>query len=347
MSDRELVEGELLPSNGHAEAFASGHAIQQVRTPYATAVVVQKPRSLGAVLRSLKEEARLAGEDFYYGWAAGKDRVEGPSVSLALAAARCWGNCAVEPLPVQDLGDSWVFTAAFVDLETGFTLSRQFRQSKKSAVAGKLDGERKDDIRFQVGQSKAIRNVILNSLPPSLVKAALEEAKRGVRLHIEELVGKKGLAGAVDLALKALGKCGVREDAVLAKCGVADPKGLTVDHLVMLKGDLTAIEGGQERPEVLFPPAEQQEAPSTSAPVPPAKKGGARKKTIALILEMAADLGLTPVEREELCAHHGLKSLEDATEHQAQEVIATLTDALEKRKEEAAEREAIQQEGAG
>jgi hypothetical protein len=345
MSDRELVEGELLPSNGHAEAFASGHAIQQVRTPYATAVVVQKPRSLGAVLRSLKEEARLAGEDFYYGWAAGKDRVEGPSVSLALAAARCWGNCAVEPLPVQDLGDSWVFTAAFVDLETGFTLSRQFRQSKKSAVAGKLDGERKDDIRFQVGQSKAIRNVILNSLPPSLVKAALEEAKRGVRLHIEELVGKKGLAGAVDLALKALGKCGVREDAVLAKCGVADPKGLTVDHLVMLKGDLTAIEGGQERPEVLFPPAEQQEL--AAAPAPAAKKGTAKKKTIAIILDLAGHLGLTPVEREELCAHHGLKSLEEATEQQAQEVIATLTDALEKRKEQAAEREAIQQEGAG
>jgi hypothetical protein len=343
--NRELVEGELLPSNGHGEAFASGHAVQQMRTAYATAVAVQRPRAMPHILRALKEEARLAGEDFYYGWAAGKDRVEGPSVALALAAARCWGNCAVEPLPVQDLGDSWVFTAAFVDLETGFTLSRQFRQSKRSTVAGKLDGERKDDIRFQVGQSKAIRNVILNSLPPSLVKAALEEAKRGVRMHIEQLVSSKGLPGAVDLALKALARCGVKEEAVLGKCGVADRKALTVDHLVLLKGDLTAIEGGQERPEVLFPPAEQQEP--GAVPASPAKKGTAKKKTVALILELAGELGLTPVEREELCVHHGLKSLDDATETQAQEVIATLTDALEKRKEEAAEREAIQTEGAG
>src|ERR1700733_12715611 len=152
-------------TNGEAaqDHLAQGRSIQRVQTGYCTAVAVQKPRSLVVVKKRLDEEAALAGEDFFYGWGAGKDRVEGPSVGLAMAAVRCWGNCAIEALPVQDLGDSWVFTSAFIDLETGFTLTRQFRQSKKWTVHGKMDGERKDDVRFQIGQSKSARNVALNA----------------------------------------------------------------------------------------------------------------------------------------------------------------------------------------
>ena len=31
---------------------------------------------------------------------------------------------------MQETPDAWIFTGHFIDLETGFTLSRQFRQSK-------------------------------------------------------------------------------------------------------------------------------------------------------------------------------------------------------------------------
>src|SRR5262245_33250221 len=215
---------------GYAEqAFLAGLPVQQVRSQFATAVAVQKPRQWNDAVRRLKEEARHAGEDFYYGWAAGKDSVEGPSVKLALAAARCWGNCAVEALPVQDLDDAWIFTAAFIDLETGFTLTRQFRQSKRWQIRGRMDDERKEDIRFQIGQSKAVRNVLLNGLPASLIDQALGEAKAGVRQKIEEYVGKNGLPKAVDLLLKALAKQGVPEKRVLDKAGVADRKALTLE----------------------------------------------------------------------------------------------------------------------
>jgi hypothetical protein len=344
MSGREVVEAEVV-GNGHGDVLSQGHAVQQVRSPYSTAVAVQKPRVLATVQRALAAEARLAGEDFYYGWAAGKDRIEGPSVELALAAARCWGNCAVDTLPVQEMADAWVFTAAFVDLETGFTLSRQFRQSKKWKVAGKMDEERKEDVRFQIGQSKAIRNVLLNALPKGLVKMALEEAKRGVRQHIEQLVGQKGIAGAVDAALRALARSGVREEAVLARCGVAERKALTVDHLVLLKGDLTAIEGGQERPEVLFPPPEEP------TPEPPRRKP-ALKKQLALLNELAKQAGLTPPEKEALCRGEGLDSFEAADQDQAGRMIDALRLRLEAdgpadHAETQAEAESIRQVEAG
>lgn len=234
-----------------------GGTLQRVQTGYATAISVQRPRVLHMVEKRLEQEALLAGEDFYYGWSAGGQRIEGPSVNLALAAARCWGNCAVDMLPLSETEDSYVFTAAFVDLETGFTLHRSFRQSKRHAVHGKMDEERKADIRFQIGQSKAIRNVVLNALPPSLIRRTMEAAKSGVRAKIEQYVSKNGVAKAVDLVLGGLAKCGVKEPAVLARCGVAERKAVTLDHLVILRGDLSAIENGQERGAELFPePAE-------------------------------------------------------------------------------------------
>lgn len=252
----DLVEAtEMLPSADAVNALGrNGHTLQQTRSSYATALMVQKPRQMAEVQRRFLDEARLAGEDFYYGWGSGQNAIEGPSVKLAMSLARCWGNCAIEAMPVQDMHDSWVFTAAFVDLETGFTLTRQFRQSKRWQVFGKHDAERKDDIRFQIGQSKAARNVVLNALPEWLIGKAMAEAKAGVREKIQDYVNKNGLVAAIDLAIKAFAKHGVKEELILTKCLVAKREAITIDHLVTLRGDLSAIESGQERPETLYPP---------------------------------------------------------------------------------------------
>lgn len=241
--------------------LARGDALQQVRTNFTTAVSVQKPRHLPEVERRLVQEAQLAGESFYYGWGAGDNKIEGPSIELAVAAARCWGNCATDMLPMQDLADCWVFTAVFIDLETGYTRTRQFRQSKKWTVHGKLDAERKDDVRFQIGQSKAERNVILKALPAWLIDHALQAAKAGVKARIEQFIKEKGLPAAVDMVLRALAKQGVKEPQVLAKLGIAARTAIDLDMLVILRGDLHALESGQERAEALFPvPQEQAKA---------------------------------------------------------------------------------------
>ena len=109
-------------------ALQQGGALQRTGTGYSTAIRVQEPRNLQIKRKQLLAEARMAGESFYYGWGAGKNKVLGPSIGLAMSAARLWGNCAVDMAPVQDTPDSWIFTAQFIDLETGTTISRQFRQ---------------------------------------------------------------------------------------------------------------------------------------------------------------------------------------------------------------------------
>lgn len=254
IDEMDVIDGELIESeSGSGNRAVAAQNMMQVRGSYATAVSVQNPREPKDVLRRLKQEAELAGESFYYGWGAGQSKIEGPSVGLAVAAARCWGNCAVEQLPMQETPDAWVFTSTFVDLETGFTMARQFRQAKRWQVHGKHDPERKDDIRFQIGQSKAARNVILKAIPEWMIDQAMAAAKAGVRDKIERFIKEKGIVAAVDAILKALAKVGVTEAAVLDKCGVAAIGAIDVDNMVILRGDLTAIQNGQERAETLFP----------------------------------------------------------------------------------------------
>lgn len=251
---REIeIEDQEIMQDG-ALALPSGTSVRRVGTGYVTAMSVQKPRSLAEVQKTFLEEARLAGTSFFYGWGQGENRIEGNSQALAHSLARCWGNCAVDMSPVQDAGDAWIFTAHFVDLQTGFTLARQFRMSKKWTVYGRHDAERKDDIRFQIGASKATRNAILHALPEWLADKGREEAKQGVRDRLQNYIDKNGIAAAQDIAVNRLSQLGVDEEAILRRFEVAKRSALDVDALVLIRGDITAIEQGQERSEDLFPP---------------------------------------------------------------------------------------------
>lgn len=216
-------------------------------------LTAKQQRNLKDIRRRLLEEARMMGELAYYGWGAGSEKIEGPSVKLAMAAARCWGNCSVEAMPLQETRDAYVFTSRFIDLETGYTLERQFRQSKAWKVYGKHDEERKSDIRFQIGQSKAARNLVLNALPEWLIDEAMEEAKAGCREKIEAYIERNGLPAAVDAIIRSLAKEGVKEEVVLAKLSIAKRDAIKVDDIVMLKGCLKAIQDGAERAAELFP----------------------------------------------------------------------------------------------
>lgn len=251
----EEVEGEIVDEGAGQLVPFGGRTMQRMAGTYATAISVQRPRELAKVELALISEAMLLGEEGYYGWGAGKDRIEGVSQELAHAAARCYGNCAVEAGEVQELGDAWVLTAGFIDLETGFTLVRPFRMSKRWIVHGKHDPERKADIRFQIGASKAARNVILKALPSWLTKKALAAAKEGVRKKIEDYIKRNGLPKAQDMLVSEFAKVGVTEPQILERFEVTTRGALDVDRLVMLRGDLKAIQNGEVRAEELFPKA--------------------------------------------------------------------------------------------
>ena len=242
--------------------------LQQVSGQHVKSLAVMKPRAIARVQEKFLQEAALAGESFYYAWGKGKNRVEGPTVDCAMALARAFGNCAVDMLPVDDQPDAWIMTASFLDTETGFTLTRQFRQSKNWVVYGDLDPERKDDVRFQIGQSKATRNVIVNALPKWLVNKGVEAAKSGVRDFIEKLIKTDGLESVQRKAVDFICKFGISEERVLQKFGRATVKALEVEDLVLMKGDLNALKNGLDTAENLYPleKPEEEKKPEGAAP---------------------------------------------------------------------------------
>jgi hypothetical protein len=152
----------------------------------AQAVAVHRDEA--SVLQRIKVLANAAGTDWYYRFPV-KDKggktswIEGPSIKLANDLARLYGNCEVD-CRAQDLGSAILFHARFVDLESGYALTRPFQQRKGASKLGGSDDGRRDDITFQIGASKAIRNVVVNALQ-TFADFAFEEAK-------EALVGKIG-----------------------------------------------------------------------------------------------------------------------------------------------------------
>ncbi len=227
--------------------------VQKVQTKYTTAMAVQVPRKISEVEARSLSEAAILGADAYYAWGAGENRIEGPSKELAMSLVRCYGNCAVDLGEVQETREAWIFTATFVDLETGFTLSRQFRQSKAWKVYGKLDDDRKDDMRFQIGQTKAVRNVILNALPGWLVTRAMDKAKGGVREKIEAYIAEKGMDKAQTYIVEKLAKLGAPEARVLEAMGRKVRAALTVEDIVIMQGSAATLEAGADTVDALFP----------------------------------------------------------------------------------------------
>jgi uncharacterized protein YqeY len=153
--------------------------MQQTKTQYTTAVRVQERRSISRITMNVLQESELAGSKFFYRWTVktknGPQVVQGPSIDMAMCMIRNFGNCALD-VTVEETGSHYIFKAILIDLESGFTYPRLFRQRKSQAIGSKYDADRQEDIVFQIGQSKAIRNVIKQYMPQWLIDQAIEKA---------------------------------------------------------------------------------------------------------------------------------------------------------------------------
>ena len=257
--------GEVEPFTGEPEAYAAGTVTPPVplmrsQTQFHTAVAVQRPRNLDKVVAAVLREAEFAGDAFYYSFPMGGKKIEGPSIGLAMAVAREWGNCAV-PVEYYETLSEWVFNAHFVDLERGFTVSRVFRKKKGKGVFKKLEDDRAEDMTFQAAQSRAIRNVVLAGVPRWLTDQAKERAKEAVLRGIS----KEGLAAATEKALKFLAGYGIMEERVIAVLGKPKQAWASED-IATLRGMASQLKDGQATPEQLFPSVESKKEPAKAEP---------------------------------------------------------------------------------
>jgi hypothetical protein len=243
----------------------AGKTMQRMQTQYATAIQVQKPRDLDKIVKALDRECEYGADSFFYSMVfkskKGPSVVEGPSIGLAYAMLRTWGNCAIEmpPSAIEETDTHFMVNPSFVDLENGVTITRAFRQVKDGGGAGRFDPERKQDIAFQVAQSKASRNVICAGIPRWLVDRCVRLAKEAV----EKGINAEGVVNAAQKAVKIFASLGVSEEQIVAKIGRPMSQWTSSD-VAGLRGDYSAIKSGEASVADLFP---IQAAPSGTGPL--------------------------------------------------------------------------------
>ena len=138
----------------HAATYRNGAsgpmpgAMLKTQTEYQTAIAVIKPRDLKDVEARVLAEAARMGVDFVYSWRVstkdkkldegdGKTTIEGMSIDGAMVIARNWGNCAVPIRLEQETETHFLLRADFIDLETGFSFPRLYRQRKNQGQGGR------------------------------------------------------------------------------------------------------------------------------------------------------------------------------------------------------------------
>lgn len=180
---------ELEPRDLAPAGETMGQMMMQSFNAIITAQRVPVQRDLVRFQNNLRVLASINSDQYVYSWEAKnqdgtKGAITGPTIKLANDLMREYGNCIVD-MAVEDKPEHWVFHARFTDLETGASMVRLFQQRKGQRAGKRMDAERALDIAFQIGQSKAIRNVVCNFLQ-TFSNFMLEEAERGTLKKIAD-----------------------------------------------------------------------------------------------------------------------------------------------------------------
>lgn len=273
--------GGLAPQD-IGELLMGGNTIQQIKTSYATAVSVQRKRSLKEVEDRCLAEAEFAGDGFWYEWDVNdkrtgrKQHIEGSTIDLAMTVARNWGNCATECWLIEDKPGYYLFNAVFVDLETGSNITRPFKQnrnrklSEKMLEGGSFEASRQDDVTFQIGASKATRNVILNATPKWLQQKMLDAARKA---FAQQLTGKALIEKREETAQFFEDKYSVTRERLERYVEKPVAEWVAAD-IVRLRGVVQALREGRETVEAIFPPIQKEEPKAASATPPSPKDNG-------------------------------------------------------------------------
>lgn len=269
--DPSILESLNGPTSmGALVPVKSGETLINVNGELVTAQKVAVERDLGKIMGRIKVLAAGAGMRWFYRipfknrQKGTTEYVEGLTIKGANAVVREYGNCLVTQR-VQDMGTHWVIYARFVDLERGTTYDRPFMQ-RKGQDTGMGDAERRADLVFQIGVSKATRNVLVNALE-DLCTYAFDEARSGLQQRID-----KNPDGAKKWILDKLVELKIDVKRVSAIYG-RTPDHWLVPDMAKIYAEINTIEEGMALAEEVYPTIEAPDKKNESGKQPGAKEG--------------------------------------------------------------------------
>ena len=186
-----------------------------------------------------------------YALPRGDETIQGPSARFAEVVASAWGNCRAGARIVDDKGDFVTAQGVFHDLERNVAITYEVQRR----IVDKNGRRYKPDmigVTANAACSVALRNAILKGIPKAFWDDMYQAAKQTIMGDVQTLANRRAAA------IKAFMAFGINEAQILAKLEVAGVEDISLEHLVVLRGLLTAIKDGDTTPEQAF---------DTSAPV--------------------------------------------------------------------------------
>lgn len=251
-------ETEIVTADsGTVAMLARGEIDMQIATAH------KYPRSIvnfrNEVLQMVTLNEQIAGECIYALPRDGKT-IEGPSARFAEVIASAWGNSRAGARVVSDQGEFVTAQGVFHDLQRNVAITYEVQRR----IVDKHGRRFKPDmigVTANAACSIALRNAILKGVPKAFWSEMYDAARRTVMGDIKTLANRRAEALAV------FQRYGVQPDRVFAKLGVAGEQDITLEHLVVLRGIVTAIKDGDTTAEQAFSD-EAANQPTSRPPLP-------------------------------------------------------------------------------
>jgi hypothetical protein len=299
-----VEEGRLVAEDSTITLLNRSEIEQQIATARRFPRSVKKFRDEALQMVTLSES--IAGQCIY---ALPRDNktIEGPSARFAEVIASAWGNCRAGARVVDDSGEFVTAQGVFHDLERNVAITYEVQRR----ITDKRGNRYKADmigVTANAACSIALRNAILKGVPKAFWEDMYIEARKVIMGDIKTLANRRADAVAT------FQKFGVSVEQLCVKLGVPGIEDVGLEHLVVLRGLLTAIKEGDTSAEETFamnrPGLSVAAATAKSTPerdnvmnaLSEAAKGGAEALTAAWSALPEADRTLVGVGIEEIKA---------------------------------------------
>lgn len=225
-------------------AIAKGEIDQQIAT------AKNYPRSVKKFIDTATELATLdeqTAEECIYALPRDGKTIEGPSARFAEILTYAWGNCRAG---ARTVGEDSQFVRAqglYYDLEKNVGI--QFEVARR--ITDKNGRRYKPDMigtTANAAGSIALRNAVLKGIPKAFWKKAYERARAVVAGDFKTLANRRAEA------LKQFSVFGVTPEMIYELLEIKGVEEITLEHMVTLKGIITAIREGATTPEQVFAP---------------------------------------------------------------------------------------------
>jgi hypothetical protein len=256
MNQPETFERDLPVVEMDASTLAQLNASEinmQVTTAKRYPRSIKQFRDEALAMVSLNE---TIAEECFYALPRDNKVIEGPSARLAEVLASAWGNCYAAAR-IVDEGEQFVTAQGiFWDMQRNVKIGYEIRRR----ITDKHGRRYKADmisVTANAACSIALRNAIMKGIPKAFWNDVYAAARKTVMGDFKTLENRRADA------MKAFQGFGVSEERIFETLNVTGREDITLEHLVILRGLLTAIREGETTVEQAFPPKSSAEQPSS------------------------------------------------------------------------------------